>query len=132
VYSSQGRIAFPLRRSGAASTRISTEITLTDAELIVCAKQLRNLARLKVAGGRPTAFVACPTPPVAARVLFAQTSLVSAALEGTVSDSSGGRITAVKVTVRELETHQSREVSTNGEGTLPVTTVRSYGTQDLT
>ena len=50
----------PLRRSGAASTRISTESTLTDAELIVCAKQLRGLTWLKVAGGRPTAFVAYP------------------------------------------------------------------------
>jgi hypothetical protein len=49
-----------------------------------------------------------------------QTSLVSAALEGSVSDSSGGRITAVKVTVREVETHQSREVSTNGEGTFHI------------
>ena len=49
-----------------------------------------------------------------------QTSLVSAALEGSVSDSSGGRINAAKVTVREVETHQSREVSTNGEGTFHI------------
>lgn len=49
-----------------------------------------------------------------------QTSLVSAAFEGAVSDSSGGRITAVKVTVRDVETHQSRQVSTNAEGTFHI------------
>ena len=43
--------------------------TLTDAALMVCAKQLRCLARLKVAGGRPTAFVRAPRRQMAARVL---------------------------------------------------------------
>ena len=46
----------------------------------------------------------------------AQTSLVSGALDGSVSDSSGGRIPGVAVTVRDTATHRTREVSSNAEG----------------
>src|SRR6516165_7516901 len=51
-----------------------------------------------------------------ASTAWAQTSLVGGALEGAVSDSTGGRIPGATVTAREVSTHQSREVSTNGEG----------------
>ena len=47
---------------------------------------------------------------------WAQTSLVSGALDGTVSDTSGGRIPGVAVIVRDLATNRMREVSTNPEG----------------
>jgi hypothetical protein len=50
----------------------------------------------------------------------AQTSLVSGALEGAVTDSSGGRMSAVKVTVREVATHQSREAVSAAEGTFHI------------
>jgi hypothetical protein len=52
---------------------------------------------------------------------WAQTSLVSGALDGSVSDSSGGRIPGVEVTVRDTATHLTREVSTNAEGTYHIT-----------
>src|SRR6516225_8481806 len=51
-----------------------------------------------------------------ASTAWAQSSLVGGALEGAVSDSTGGRIPEATVTAREVSTHQSREVSTNGEG----------------
>jgi hypothetical protein len=47
---------------------------------------------------------------------WAQTSSVSAVLEGSVTDPSGGRIPGVSVTVRDVATHQSRELSTDAEG----------------
>jgi Carboxypeptidase regulatory-like domain/TonB dependent receptor len=50
----------------------------------------------------------------------AQTSLVSGALEGTVSDSSGARIPAVSVIARGTATHQTREVATNAEGAFHI------------
>ena len=50
----------------------------------------------------------------------AQTSLVSGALEGSVSDSSGGVIPAASVTVKEIATHRTRAVSTNAEGSFHV------------
>lgn len=50
----------------------------------------------------------------------AQTSLVSAALDGSVSDSTGGRIPGVRVTVREVETNQAREVSTAADGAFRI------------
>ncbi len=46
---------------------------------------------------------------------WAQTSLVSGALDGSVVDSSGGRIPGVAVTVRDTATHLTRKVSTNVE-----------------
>lgn len=49
-----------------------------------------------------------------------QASLVSAALSGSVTDSSGGRIPGVKVRVREVETHRERETSTTAEGTFQI------------
>jgi hypothetical protein len=52
---------------------------------------------------------------------WAQTSLVSGALDGFVSDSSGGRIPGVGVTVRETATHLTREVSTDAEGLYHIT-----------
>src|SRR6516162_6887245 len=51
-----------------------------------------------------------------ASTAWAQSSLVGGALEGAVSDPTGGRIPGATVTAREVSTHQSREVSTNGEG----------------
>src|SRR6266436_6184109 len=50
----------------------------------------------------------------------AQTSLVSGALDGSVSDSNGGRIPGAVVTARDLATGQTREVSTDGEGVFRV------------
>src|SRR5216684_1875573 len=52
---------------------------------------------------------------------WAQTSLVSAALDGSVSDSSGGRIPGVAVIVRDTATHLTREASTNAEGSYHIT-----------
>ena len=46
----------------------------------------------------------------------AQTSLVNAALDGVVSDSTGGRIAGASVVVRETSTHLTRETSTNPDG----------------
>jgi hypothetical protein len=50
----------------------------------------------------------------------AQSSRVGGALEGTVSDPAGARIPAASVTVREVSTRQTREVSTDGEGVFRV------------
>jgi hypothetical protein len=52
---------------------------------------------------------------------WAQTSLVSGALDGSVSDSSGGCIPGVAVAVRDTATNRTREVSTNAEGTFRIT-----------
>jgi len=52
--------------------------------------------------------------------VWAQTSLVSGALEGAVSDSSGGRIPGVRVAIREVETHLAREVSTSEDGSFRI------------
>jgi hypothetical protein len=46
----------------------------------------------------------------------AQTSRVGGALNGSVSDSLGGRIPGATVAVREISTHQAREISANAEG----------------
>lgn len=50
----------------------------------------------------------------------AQVSVVSAALDGSVINSSGGRVPGVRVTVREVTTHQVREVSTTADGTFHI------------
>src|ERR1700682_4417018 len=50
------------------------------------------------------------------RFAAAQTSLVSGSLEGIITDSSGGRLPQVQVTVREIATRQSRQVSTDSTG----------------
>src|SRR5262245_33724468 len=47
---------------------------------------------------------------------FAQTSLVSSTLTGSISDSSGGRIPGAVVTAREVTTHFTREAFTDAEG----------------
>ena len=65
----------------------------------------------------------------------AQTSVVGAALDGAIVDSSGGRIAGVPVTVREVTTHYAREVFTNAEGSfqiaqLPPGTYASGDTQN--
>jgi len=52
---------------------------------------------------------------------WAQTSLVTGALDGSVNDSSGGRIPGVAVTVRETATHRTREASTDAEGVFHIT-----------
>jgi hypothetical protein len=49
-----------------------------------------------------------------------QTSLLSGALDGSVSDSGGGRIPGVAVAVRDTATHRTREVSTNAEGAFRI------------
>jgi hypothetical protein len=48
--------------------------------------------------------------------LFAQGSLVSSTLAGTVSDTTGGRIPGATVTIRDTSTHFTREVATDAEG----------------
>ena len=53
-------------------------------------------------------------------ILHPQASLVSAALDGSVSDSSGGRIPGARVTVREVSTHQTREASTAADGSFHI------------
>ena len=53
-------------------------------------------------------------------VAWAQSSLVGGALDGSVSDPNGGRIPSASVTVRNLGTHQAREVSTNAEGAFHI------------
>ncbi len=50
----------------------------------------------------------------------AQTSLVSGALDGSVSDSKGGRIPGAAVTVRDPDTGRTREISTDDEGVFRV------------
>jgi hypothetical protein len=45
-----------------------------------------------------------------------QTSLVSAGLDGTISDTSGARIPGVPVILTDTSTHQSRRTSTDAEG----------------
>ena len=46
----------------------------------------------------------------------AQTSTTSGSLEGTISDTSGGRIPGVKVILRQIETNQTRTVNTDDQG----------------
>ena len=46
----------------------------------------------------------------------AQTLKTSGTLEGTISDSTGGRIPGVKVSLRQVETNQTRTVSTDDQG----------------
>src|SRR5262245_36206578 len=53
---------------------------------------------------------------IAASTVWAQSSRVGGGLEGAVADSTGARIPGASVTAREVSTHQTREVSTNGEG----------------
>ncbi|MGD0670371.1 MAG: TonB-dependent receptor [Bryobacteraceae bacterium] len=55
-----------------------------------------------------------------AGVALGQTSLVRSALDGTVSDFSGGRIPQAAVTVRDVATHLSREVSSDAQGTFRI------------
>jgi hypothetical protein len=55
-----------------------------------------------------------------ASVSWAQTSLVSGALEGSVGDSSGGRIPGATVTVRDTATNRMREAPTNVEGAFHI------------
>jgi carboxypeptidase family protein len=47
---------------------------------------------------------------------WAQSSLVSGALDGSVGDSSGARIPSATVTVRDTATNRMREAPTNAEG----------------
>ncbi len=46
----------------------------------------------------------------------AQTSKTSGTLEGTISDATGGRIPGAKVSVRQIETNQTRTVYSDDEG----------------
>jgi hypothetical protein len=55
-------------------------------------------------------------PLLLASSAMAQTSLVRAALDGTVSDSAGGRIAGASVRVKEVGTQLARDGSTNAEG----------------
>jgi len=57
---------------------------------------------------------------LAGAVAWAQSSLVGGALDGSVSDPNGGRIPGTSVSVRNLGTHQAREVSTNAEGAFHI------------
>ena len=49
---------------------------------------------------------------------WAQSSLVSGGLDGSVVDSSGGRIPGAAVTVRDTATNRMREAPTNADGTF--------------
>src|SRR5712691_6187943 len=51
---------------------------------------------------------------------WAQTSLVSGALDGSVGDPSGGRIPGAAVTVRDTATNRMREAPTNVEGAFHI------------
>ncbi len=51
----------------------------------------------------------------------AQTLKTSGTLEGTIIDATGGRITGVKVSLREIETNQTRTVYTDDQGFLRAT-----------
>src|ERR1700720_4966327 len=69
-----------------------------------------------------------------ASACWAQTSLVSGALDGSVGDSSGGRIPGATVIVRDTATNRMREAPTNAEGAfhigeLPVGTYEVLVTQ---
>lgn len=50
-----------------------------------------------------------------ASACWAQTLLLSAALDGSVGDSSGGRIPGAVVTVRETATNRMREAPTDAD-----------------
>ncbi|MGA3019963.1 MAG: TonB-dependent receptor, partial [Bryobacteraceae bacterium] len=65
-----------------------------------------------------------------AAVSLAQTSQVSAALDGSVSDSSGARAPHVMVTVRNAGTNQRRQVPANAEGAFHVAEL-SPGTYEV-
>src|ERR1700674_1000590 len=52
--------------------------------------------------------------------VWSQTSLVNSALEGSVSDSSGGRIPGVPIMIRDVATNHTREVLTNSEGVFRI------------
>ena len=73
---------------------------------------------------------ACPTNarryllPIAlafAAVLRAQTSVATSALEGTVTDTTGGRIAGASVRIRDSETHQVRVAASSNEGSYRFT-----------
>ena len=54
----------------------------------------------------------------------AQTLKTGGALEGTISDMSGGRIPAGKVTLRHVDTNQTRTVSPDDQGFFRATDLR--------
>ncbi len=49
-----------------------------------------------------------------------QTSRVGGALEGTVSDSNGGRVPDATVQVRDTATQQHRQISTDAQGAFRI------------
>jgi hypothetical protein len=53
---------------------------------------------------------------ISAATATAQTLKTSGTLEGTISDSSGGRIPGVKVNLRQTDTNQTRVVYTDDQG----------------
>ena len=60
----------------------------------------------------------------------AQTLKTSGTLEGTISDSTGGRIPGVKVSLRQTETNQIRTVYTDDQGFFRSTDL-SVGTYEV-
>lgn len=62
---------------------------------------------------------------------FAQSSLVNSTLEGTVADSSGGRIAGATITAREISTHLTRRGSTNEQGVFRIAEL-PVGTYEIT
>jgi hypothetical protein len=62
---------------------------------------------------------------------WAQSSIVGAALDGNVTDSSGAIIPHAKVTVRDVSTHQVREVYSGTEGSFHFAEL-SPGTYEVT
>ena len=61
----------------------------------------------------------------------AQTSVVSSALEGYITDSSAGTLAGATVAVRDVATHQGREASTNPEGFYRISALPA-GTYEVT
>src|SRR3989449_8722632 len=71
---------------------------------------------LRVSCSIGRAFLVLLLALVGVTMSAAQTSKTSGTLEGTLSDATGGRIPGVKVSLRQIETNQTRTVYTDDEG----------------
>jgi len=91
----------------------------------------RTYARGKMRPFRITSVLAVCGLLAAASIVRAQTSLVGSALEGYITDSSGGRVPGAAVAVRDIATHLSREASSDSEGAFRVPELPA-GTYEVT
>ena len=62
---------------------------------------------------------------------FGQSSLVNSALEGAITDSSGGCIAGAAITAREISTHLTRRTSSNEQGVFRLAEL-PVGTYEIT